>query len=179
MLWIAVRESHRAANPKQQLEALGAKAIGKTAPDFQLTSLEGKQVKLSDLRGKAVLLNFWATWCSPCKVEMPWFEEFQKQYAEKGFTVLGVAMDDSSSEDIAKFTKDMGITYPVVLGTNAVSDTYGAEFLPTSVFIDRNGVIVQRVFGLVNRRDIEDDILKALGPQTAGAAPADTVAQKP
>jgi peroxiredoxin len=178
MLWMAVREAHR-RNPDQQLQALGAKANGKMAPDFELQTLDGKPLKLSQLRGKAVLVNFWATWCPPCKVEMPWFEEFQKQYQDRGFTIVGVAMDDAAPQEIAKFTESMGITYPVVLGTNAVSDTYGADYLPTSVFIDRNGVIVQRVFGLVNRRDIEDDIQKALGTATAGAAPAATAAQHP
>lgn len=178
MLWAAVREAHR-ANPEQQLQALGAKAVGKQAPDFELKTLDGQQLKLSQLRGKAVLVNFWATWCPPCRVEMPWFEEFQKEYQGKGFTIVGVAMDDAAPEEIAKFTQNMGITYPVVLGTDAVSDTYGADYLPTSVFIDRNGKIVQRVFGLVNRRDIEDDIQKALGATTVGAGPAGTVAQRP
>ena len=73
------------------------------APDFTLESLDGNNLRLSDFRGKAVLLNFWATWCAPCKIEMPWFVDFQKEYGEQGLQIVGVAMDDSSKEDIAKF----------------------------------------------------------------------------
>ena len=75
------------------------------APDFSLESLDGKTTRLSDFRGKAVLLNFWATWCGPCKIEMPWFVDLQKQYGSQGLQIVGVAMDDGSKEDIAKFAK--------------------------------------------------------------------------
>ena len=79
-------------------------------------------MRLSDLRGKAVLLNFWATWCGPCKIEMPWFVELQNQYGAQGLQIVGVAMDDASKEDIAKFAKDMGVNYPILLGKEAVGD---------------------------------------------------------
>jgi thiol-disulfide isomerase/thioredoxin len=82
---------------------------GVQAPDFTLLTLDGNKVKLSDYRGKAVLLNFWATWCPPCKVEMPWFEELQKQYGKDGLVVLGVAMDDSEPATIAKFASELGV----------------------------------------------------------------------
>ena len=120
-------------------------------------------MKLSDYRGKAVLLNFWATWCPPCKIEMPWFVDMQKQYGKDGLVVLGVAMDDSESAKIAQFANEMGVNYPVLLGTDQVSDDYGnVQFLPTTFYIDRNGVIVQKVAGLLGRKDIEDDVRKAL-----------------
>ncbi len=85
-------------------------AHGTPAPDFSLDSLDGQSMRLSDLRGKAVLLNFWATWCGPCKIEIPWFIELQKQYGPQGLVagIVGGAMDDSSKEDIAKFAKEMG-----------------------------------------------------------------------
>ena len=89
---------------------------GRRAPDFELTSLDGKRVKLSDFRGKAVLLNFWATWCSPCKVEMPWFVDLQKKYGNDGLVVVGVAMDDTDTPKIAEFASEMGVNYPVLLG---------------------------------------------------------------
>src|SRR5271170_8469851 len=76
------------------------------APDFTLQSLDGKTIRLSDFRGKPVVLNFWATWCEPCKIEMPWFVELQKQYAAGGLQFIGVAMDDASEKDIAAFAKD-------------------------------------------------------------------------
>src|SRR5271156_7064427 len=91
------------------------------APDFSLESLDGKTIHLSDLRGKAVLLNFWATWCGPCKIEMPWFVDLQNQYGAQGLQIVGVAMDDGSKEDIAKFAKDMGVNYPIVIGKESVA----------------------------------------------------------
>jgi peroxiredoxin len=143
------------------------------APDFELKSLDGKQVRLSDFRGKAVLLNFWATWCAPCKIEMPWFVDLQKQYASQGLQVIGVAMDDSGEEAIAKFAKQMGVNYPVLIGKEAVGDAYGGlEFLPTTFIIDRQGKVVDRVFGLVSRSEFEDNIKKALGPGAPATAQA-------
>jgi len=144
------------------------------APDFTLDSLDGKSVRLSDLRGKAVLLNFWATWCTPCKVEMPWFVELQNQYGPQGLQIVGVAMDDSGKDDIAKFAKDMGVNYPVLLGKEAVGDAYGGvPALPESFFIGRDGKIVDKIMGLKSKADIEDSIKKALSTQPA-AAPAAT-----
>lgn len=136
---------------------------GKAAPDFTLATLDGSKVKLSDFRGKAVLLNFWATWCSPCKVEMPWFEQLQKQYAGDGLVVLGVAMDDSEPATIAKFASDLGVNYPVLLGTDQVSDDYGdVQYLPTTFYIARDGTIVDKMTGLLDRKDIENAVQKTL-----------------
>src|SRR6266404_6514128 len=131
-----------------------APRIGKStvAPDFSLESLDGKSMRLSDLRGKAVLLNFWATWCGPCKIEMPWFVDLQKQYGPQGLQIVGVAMDDASKEDISKFAKDMGVNYPILLGKEAVGESYGGVgVLPTTFFIDRDGKLVAREFGLQSR----------------------------
>ena len=140
------------------------------APDFSLESLDGKSMKLSDLRGKAVLLNFWATWCGPCKIEMPWFVELQNQYGPQGFQIIGVAMDDGSKEDIAKFAKDMGVNYPILLGKEAVGDQYGGiPNLPESFFISRDGRVVDKIFGLRGKSEIEDAIKKALNTQPASS----------
>jgi thiol-disulfide isomerase/thioredoxin len=136
---------------------------GQLAPDFDLKSLEGKNVKLSDFRGKAVLLNFWATWCGPCKIEMPWFVELQKQYGPQGLQIVGVAMDDSSPEEIAKFVKEMGVNYPILLGTESVGQSYGGVgALPTTFFVDRDGKFVAREFGLQSRSVFVDHIKEAL-----------------
>jgi thiol-disulfide isomerase/thioredoxin len=151
------------------------------APDFTLESLDGQSLHLSDLRGKAVLLNFWATWCAPCKIEMPWFVELQKQYGPQGLQIVGVAMDDSSKEDIAKFAKDMGVNYPILLGREAVGEAYGGvPALPESFFISRDGRIVDKILGLEGKADIEDAIRKALNtqPATSQTAAAATQAQK-
>jgi peroxiredoxin len=133
------------------------------APDFDLKSLDGKTVRLSDFRGKAVLLNFWATWCQPCKIEMPWFVELQKQYGPQGLQVIGIAMDDASEQDIAKFAKDMGVNYPILIGKEATGEAYGGvPYLPLTFFIDRSGKVTDKVPGLHSRSDIEDNVKKAL-----------------
>jgi peroxiredoxin len=142
---------------------------GIAAPDFNLLTLDGQKVKLSDYRGKAVLLNFWATWCPPCKVEMPWFVDLQKQYSKDGLVVLGVAMDDSEPAQIAKFASELGVNYTVLLGTDKVSDDYGdVQYLPTTFFIGRNGAIVDKLTGLLDRKDIEDDVRKTLATDPGG-----------
>jgi cytochrome c biogenesis protein CcmG/thiol:disulfide interchange protein DsbE len=149
---------------------------GKPAPDFALQTLDGQTLKLSDLRGKAVVLNFWATWCSPCKAEMPWFVDFQKQYASDGLQIVGVAMDDSAKEDIEKFAKQMGVNYPVVLGKESLADQYGGvEFLPTTFYIDRSGNIQERVFGIVDRKEAESSVKKALASAAPTGVPQNTV----
>jgi len=137
--------------------------IGNLAPDFELPALDGKNLKLSDLRGKAVLLNFWATYCGPCKIEMPWFVELQKEYGPQGFQIIGVAMDDASLEDIAKFAKEMGVNYPILLGKESVGQSYGGvSVLPTTFFLDRDGKLIAREFGLQSRSVFVDHIKKAL-----------------
>ncbi|HZR31095.1 MAG TPA: TlpA disulfide reductase family protein [Terriglobales bacterium] len=136
---------------------------GKPAPDFSLETLDGQTLHLSDYRGKAVLLNFWATWCQPCKIEMPWFEELQRQYGPQGLQVVGIAMDDASKDEIAKFAKELGVNYPILVGKESVGDAYGGvQFLPSTFFIDRDGKIVDRVFGLKSRGEIEDSVKAAL-----------------
>jgi thiol-disulfide isomerase/thioredoxin len=150
--------------------------LGKStvAPDFTLPTLDGKNMSLSELRGKAVLLNFWASWCGPCKIETPWLVELQKEYGSQGLQVVGIAMDDSGKDDIEKVAKDMGVNYPVLLGKEAVGDAYGGvPALPESFFIGRNGKIVERIIGLKGRGEIEDAIKKALNTEP-GAPPNST-----
>jgi peroxiredoxin len=137
---------------------------GVQAPDFTLTSVDGGRVRLSEFRGKAVVLNFWATWCSPCRTEMPWFVDLEKQYGKEGLVVLGVAMDDSEPATIAKFASELGVNYPVLLGTNQVSDDYGdVQYLPTTFYIGRDGAIVDKMTGLLDRKEIEQAVRKTLG----------------
>ncbi len=137
------------------------------APDFTLQSLDGKTVRLSDFRGKPVVLNFWATWCGPCKIEMPWFVDFQKQYGPAGVQFLGVAMDDASTKEIAEFAESMKVNYPILIGKESVGDDYGGvQFLPETFYIDRNGKVVDKAFGLKGKGEIEDAIKKILGPRS-------------
>lgn len=164
MIFFGVKLSHRSSGNAAEATA----KVGAVAPDFTLQTLDGQSVKLSDYRGKAVLLNFWATWCEPCKIEMPWFIDFQKQYAASGLQIVGVAMDDADVKDIAKFAQDMHMDYPILTGKDAdrekIADTYGGvQFLPESFYLDKDGKILERAFGLKGRGEIEDNIKKALG----------------
>jgi peroxiredoxin len=136
---------------------------GKPAPEFSLQSLDGKTVHLSDFQGKGVLLNFWATWCQPCKIEMPWFAALQNQYGPQGFQIVGIAMDDASPEDIDKFAKDLGVNYPILVGKEEVGDAYGGvQFLPETFFIARDGKVIDKIFGLKSRSEFEDNIKRIL-----------------
>ena len=147
--------------------ATGNAQMNGIAPDFTLQSLDGKTVRLSDFRGKPVVLNFWATWCGPCKIEMPWFVDLQKQYGPAGLQFLGVAMDDASTKDIAEFAESMKVNYPILVGKESVGDAYGGvQFLPETFYIDRNGKVVDKAFGLKGRGEIEDAIKKILAPSS-------------
>mgnify|MGYP001579612607 CR=1 FL=1 len=120
--------------------------IGKTAPDFKLENLEGKKAKLSDYRGKKIILNFWASWCPPCREEMP---EFQKIYASnKEIVVLGVNLQESK-EAIQSFTKKLEINFPILLDPNSqVKNMYNVFTQPVTYFIDENGVIKDKKFNI-------------------------------
>jgi thiol-disulfide isomerase/thioredoxin len=144
----------------------GDPPTGSMAPDFTLRSVpDGKSIQLSALRGKAVLVNFWATWCEPCKTEMPWLENLHKKYSSQGLEILGIAMDDTENEKpIAAFAKKMGISYTILKGTDKVGDLYGGiDRLPLSYFIDRSGKVVQEIVGRpMEESAIEDAIKQSL-----------------
>ena len=161
LLFVGVRASRHASPGGVASGSLSPN--GKPAPDFTLDSLDGKTVTLSGYKGQAVLLNFWATWCGPCKIEMPWFVELQKEYGPKGLQIVGVAMDDAGKDEIDKFVKEMGVNYPILVGKESVADQYGGvNVLPTTFFIDRDGKIVAREFGLQSRSVFVDHIKQAL-----------------
>lgn len=157
----------RYSRPTAAAEAAAVKvsdAQGSMAPEFELASLSGQNVKLSGYRGKAVLLNFWATWCAPCKIEMPWFEDLYKQYKPQGLEIVGVSMDDGGKEEVERFVKEMKVNYTILQGSEKVADNYGGvQFLPETFIIDRNGKIVKTLFGIHSESDFEDGIKQALG----------------
>jgi cytochrome c biogenesis protein CcmG/thiol:disulfide interchange protein DsbE len=135
----------------------------KTAPDFALTDSSGATVRLSDYAGKVVLLNFWATWCGPCKVEIPWFIEFERRYKDQGFAVLGVSMDEDGWKAVKPFAKEERMNYRVMLGNERVAQLYGGiDSLPTTFIIGRNGEIASEHNGLVGRNNYEAEILRLL-----------------
>jgi thiol-disulfide isomerase/thioredoxin len=137
---------------------------GKKAPALTLKTQDGRKVSLAEYKGKAVLINFWATWCVPCKLEMPWFVELHKQYASQGFEILGIDEDEAKDRsEIGKFARKIGVNYPILLGDDAVSKAYGGvEVLPTSFYVGRNGKVVEEAAGLISRDEIEANIKKAL-----------------
>src|SRR5262245_2533740 len=135
----------------------------KPAPDFTLKDGDGKAVRLSDYRGKVVLLDFFATWCGPCKIEIPWFKEFERKNKDRGFAVLGVSMDDEGWEIVKPFLADMGVNYRVVIGNDTTASMYGGvEALPTTFLIDKEGRIAAVHVGLAGRKDFEDGIEQLL-----------------
>ena len=153
---------------------LSSPLVGKPAPAFTLTNLKGEKVSLASYKGKAVQINFWATWCAPCKIETPWLVELEKQYSPQGFEILGVSFDDLDKDDpkllakdkaeIAKAVEQLHITYPVLLDGDAIAKPYGdSDVYPTSFFVDRKGTIVAASFGLTSKDELEGNIRKALG----------------
>lgn len=132
------------------------------APDFTLNDSGGKAVRLSELRGDVVLVNFWATWCVPCRVEIPMFMGFQRAYRDRNFAVLGVAVDDEGWSVVRPYAESKNINYPVVVGDDRVSDLFGGlKAVPTTFVIDRQGRIAATHIGLCQKSEYEGDI-KAL-----------------
>jgi thiol-disulfide isomerase/thioredoxin len=137
---------------------------GKSAPAFTLVNSEGKKVSLSDYKGRPVLVNFWATWCAPCKLEMPWFEEFRGKYKDQGFEILGIAEDDAAKDEIIRTAKKAGVSYPILLTDNKVANLYGGvDSLPTSFYVDKTGTIVEETVGLAPKDEVEANIKKTIG----------------
>jgi peroxiredoxin len=144
------------SSPAPHLSAQGFRAGSerKQAPDFTLSDASGRAVKLSDFRGQVVLLNFWATWCVPCRTEVPWFVEFQQNYRDRGFAVLGVSFDDDGWKAVKPYIEAKRINYPVMLGSDDVSGAYGGiASLPTTLLIDKEGRIAVTHLGLCGKND--------------------------
>lgn len=134
-------------------------ALNEMAPDFSLKNLSGKNVRLSDFKGRVVLVNFWASWCPPCKMEIPGFQKVYTAYKDRGFTIIGIAMDDVSSS----FIKDMGMTYPVVMANDKVIRDYGnISGIPTSFLVGRDGRIIKKVMGMYFESSLKSDLVNAL-----------------
>ena len=143
------------------------------APDFTLKDATGAEVKLSDYRGKVVLLNFWATWCGPCALEIPWFIEFEQQYKSRGFEVLGISMDEDGWKAIKPFTAEHKMNYRVLLGNDTVGQLYGGvDALPTTFIIDREGKIAAPYVGLAGKNEYSQEIESLLGDKETTASHA-------
>ncbi|WP_040948975.1 peroxiredoxin family protein [Gorillibacterium massiliense] len=137
---------------------------GKRAPDFQLTDLNGNAIKLTDFRGKTVLLNFWATWCPPCKVEMPQMRDFYTQYKHKDVIILGVNLTDTEKNagHVQSFASENGLTFPIVLDKKGVvADLYRVAAYPTTFIIDPDGIIRDKFQGAIDFDTMKDAYAKA------------------
>jgi thiol-disulfide isomerase/thioredoxin len=133
------------------------------APDFTLMSLDGRPVKLSDYRGKVVVINFWATWCPPCRAEIPDLVAAQQHYRDRGVEILGIALDDEGREVVEPFVRDNGITYPVLIGDEAIMSLYGGiSSIPTTFFLNRDGSIQRHYDRMLSRLEIDSALEEIL-----------------
>ena len=152
-----------------------SRLTGRSAPDFTLPDLNGNQVSLSGFKGKPLLINFWATWCGPCKIETPWLIELQNEYASQGFQIIGISTEgnDLKPDDkdgwahdkaaIAKFVKQEKMQYPVLINGDSLVGKYGdLDVMPTSVYVDRNGKVVVVQLGISSKEDMAAHIKKTI-----------------
>lgn len=150
--------------------------IGRPAPDFVLQDLSGKTVALSSFKGKPLLINFWATWCGPCKIETPWLIELQNEYASKGFEIVGISTEGEDLQPgdkeglarqktaIARFVKEEHMQYPVLVNGDSLANVYGGlDAMPTSIYVNPEGKVVAVQLGITSKEDMEANIKKALG----------------
>ncbi len=153
-IYLGVRRHRQAMGP----EVAGQTKQFQSAPEFALTDINGKPLRLSDYKGKVVLLDFWATWCAPCRSEIPRFVEWQKRYGPQGFQVIGISMDDSE-KPVPAFMQQFGIDYPVAVGDAKLADQYGGVLgLPVNFVIDRDGQIHHKHVGLTDLALLEGEI---------------------
>ena len=142
-----------------------AKALlGKAAPSFTLVDLDGKKVSLADYKGHAVVLNFWATYCGPCKLEMPWFQALENKYKGQGLIVLGLDQDDGMAvKEVAAASKRVGVTYPILMPDDKVSKSYQlSDYIPETFYVDKSGKIVEQTIGAHSKNELEADVQKAI-----------------
>jgi len=173
-VYLVDRGTRGAAKPafRPPASASGSPVDNSSAPDVAFKDLNGKSVPLLDFRGKIVLVNFWATWCGPCRFEIPSLIEFQQKYSEQGLVVLGVATDDEGKSVVEPYITNerfevagqkVVINYPILLGNEDVADKFGGIIgIPTTFLISRDGKIVKQIIGLVDHDKLEADIKSLL-----------------
>jgi len=149
--WCQAAVSQALSMMNEEITAIaqrGSVKVGDVAPNFQLRDLAGNMVTLTQLRGKIVLLNFWATWCGPCRVEMPAMEQLYKTFPRQEFEILAVSTDPQGAAVTRPFQQEMGFTFPILHDSEyRVGLSYGARSLPMTFMVDRQGVVRQKIFG--------------------------------
>lgn len=137
----------------------------KAAPDFTLPGSAGRPVKLSDLRGKVVLLNYWATWCGPCKIEIPWLIEFYRTYKNRDFVILGISLDKDGWKSVKPYIDEKMINYEILIGDEDVAKAYGGlQSLPATFIIDKAGRVAYTHIGVVSQSKYQSEIEDLLDP---------------
>jgi peroxiredoxin len=164
LLGFAILGAAPLAGPSPRSANIVAAASRKAAPALSLKDANGQSMKLSDYKGKVVLLDFWATWCTGCKLEIPWFMEFEKKYSTKGLSAIGVAVDEEGWRTVKMYLADHPISYRVVLGDfDALEKKFGLPAsLPVTLLIDRSGRIASTHAGVVERDEFEADVRQLL-----------------
>jgi cytochrome c biogenesis protein CcmG/thiol:disulfide interchange protein DsbE len=167
----------RSENEEKPATTVKADAQRKPAPSFSLKDADGRTVTLAGYKGKVVLLNFWATWCGPCKIEIQWFSDFEQKYKDRGFAVLGVAMDEEGWEVVKPYIAKNKVNYRILAGDDATAQMYGGvDSLPTTFMIDAAGRIASTHVGLVSKSDYENEIVQLLDGAKRTGISSSTVA---
>jgi len=136
---------------------------GRVAPDFTLPDINGKPFHFASVKGKVVILDFWATWCPPCRAEIPHFNELSDQYKKQGLEVIGISLDQGGPQAVKNFTKTTRIDYPILMGNSDITNKYGGvRGIPTTFIIDRKGKIVEKFVGYRDKETFEVVIQKLL-----------------
>ena len=151
---------HPASPTQSEKPAVALGELGSRLPDFSVTDLQGHSLSSSDLRGKVVLIDFWATWCQPCKKEMPGYQKLVDQYGSRGFVVIGFKFDNMRDmEEPLQFAKRIGVRYPLAVATDGVPKKFGGiEGLPTTMLYDRQGILRMKVIGFEYTDKIESEL---------------------
>ncbi len=153
-------DPHSASPPQAKVEVAPATQLGTRLPDFSVKDLQGRDISSADLRGKVVLIDFWATWCQPCRKEMPGYQKLVDRYGSKGFAVVGFKFDTmTDSEDPIQFAKKIGVRYPLAVAAEDLKRNFGGiEGLPTTLLYDRQGLLRKKIIGFEYTNVMEEEL---------------------